>query len=122
DDSVTLSMEPKCRLSLGGVVGGTIAAPFAAAILKLADGSWVLRVGALVYLAGAIVSLQIPRGGKPIEAVTVLEEEELRASSIRLAGSGMGLLRGAVGFLTFLLAFELKDAGEPAWFFGLVIA
>jgi hypothetical protein len=121
DDDAAL-VKANSRLSLIGVVGSSIAAPPAAGILQLGGGSWVLRVGALVYLAGAVVSLQIPRGGRPIEAVTALEEEELRASSIRLAGSGMGLLRGAVGFLTFLLAFELKEAGEPAWFFGLVIA
>jgi predicted MFS family arabinose efflux permease len=34
----------------------------------------------------------------------------------------MGALRGAMGFLTFLLAFTLKQGGQPAWFFGLVLA
>jgi hypothetical protein len=121
DDDAAL-VRANSRLSLIAVVGSTLGAIPAAGILQLADGAWVLRVGAFVYLAGAVVSLQIPRGGVPIEAATPLEEEELRASSIRLAGSAMGLLRGAVGFLTFLLAFELKKAGEPAWFFGLVIA
>jgi hypothetical protein len=121
DDDAAL-VRANSRLSLIAVLGSSIGAIPAAGILQLSSGSWVLRTGAFVYLAGAVISLQIPRGGAPIAAATPLEEEELRASSIRLAGSAMGLLRGAVGFLTFLLAFELKEAGEPAWFFGLVIA
>ena len=31
-------------------------------------------------------------------------------------------MRAGVGFLAFFIAFNLKVGGEPAWFFGLVIA
>jgi MFS-type transporter involved in bile tolerance (Atg22 family) len=34
----------------------------------------------------------------------------------------MAVLRSGVGFVVFLLAFALKREGEPAWFYGLVIA
>ncbi len=33
----------------------------------------------------------------------------------------MGLLRGAVGFLAFLVVFALKRANAPSWEYGLVI-
>jgi MFS-type transporter involved in bile tolerance (Atg22 family) len=33
----------------------------------------------------------------------------------------MTVLRAAVGFLTFLAAFDLKRSGAPSWLFGLVI-
>ncbi|MGI8686828.1 MAG: hypothetical protein ACR2MO_17350, partial [Acidimicrobiales bacterium] len=33
-----------------------------------------------------------------------------------------GVLRASVGFLTFLVAFGLRRAGEPAWVFGIVLA
>jgi MFS family permease len=33
----------------------------------------------------------------------------------------MGLLRGAIGFLTFFLAFGLRDNDEPAWVFGAIL-
>jgi hypothetical protein len=33
----------------------------------------------------------------------------------------MAMLRGGVGFLAFFLAFQLKKAHEPAWFFGVVL-
>ncbi|MFM7065034.1 MAG: hypothetical protein ACKO04_16350, partial [Actinomycetes bacterium] len=36
------------------------------------------------------------------------EEEELRSAGVRSAASGMGTLRAAVGFVTFLLAFALR--------------
>jgi hypothetical protein len=34
----------------------------------------------------------------------------------------MSAMRACVGFLVFLLAFDLKVSGEPTWFFGFVIA
>jgi MFS family permease len=34
----------------------------------------------------------------------------------------MGLIRGAGGFLTFLLAFSLKRSHQPSWFDGIVVA
>jgi hypothetical protein len=34
----------------------------------------------------------------------------------------MGLMRGIVGFLTFLIAFYLRSQGAAAWEFGLVLA
>ena len=34
----------------------------------------------------------------------------------------MALLRGIVGFLTFLLAFSLRTDGSPTWHFGVVLA
>src|SRR5207247_552449 len=36
--------------------------------------------------------------------------------------SGMAVLRGAVGFLTFLLAFAFRRAQAPSWWFGVAIA
>src|SRR5207253_927105 len=38
-----------------------------------------------------------------------------------LVGGAMGLLRGAVGFLTFFLAFGLRHNDEAPWVFGLVL-
>ena len=39
-----------------------------------------------------------------------------------MAGSAMGLLRGIVGFLTLLLAFDFRGEGVPKWQFGVVAA
>jgi hypothetical protein len=39
-----------------------------------------------------------------------------------LAAGAMAVLRAGIGFLTFLLAFALREVGEPPWFFGLALA
>jgi hypothetical protein len=109
------------RLALIAVVGSTVGIIPAAAILKLTDASWVLRFGSIIYLLGALTALQIPRAKAVAPDETPLEKAELHAPAIILASSAMGVLRGAMGFLTFLLAFTLKAGGQPAWFFGLVL-
>jgi Na+/melibiose symporter-like transporter len=40
---------------------------------------------------------------------------------VLLAASAMAVLRAAVGFLAFLLAFSLRNEGAPAWWFGIVL-
>ena len=49
-------------------------------------------------------------------------DPHLRTAGIVLAASAMALLRGSVGFLTFLLAFALRRSHAPSWWFGLVLA
>ncbi len=109
------------RLAIISVVGGTIAAPFATAILKTVGAPWVLRIGMLVFLLGAVCAFGIPRAKEIGHAETAGEREALHARSIVIAGSAMGLLRGVVGFFTFFAAFALKKSHEPAWMFGVVI-
>jgi predicted MFS family arabinose efflux permease len=65
--------------------------------------------------------MRIPAAARPAPTETVEERQELAAPSIVFAGTAMAVLRGGVGFLTFLLAFLLKQAGQPAWFFGVVL-
>jgi hypothetical protein len=110
------------RLQLISVLAGTAAGSVAAAFLKTVGGAWVLRAGAFVFVAATIASFRIPRAQQVGEAETTEERRELHLSSIRAAGTAMGLLRGAVGFMTFFAALLLKQHGEPAWVYGFVIA
>jgi MFS family permease len=110
------------RLAIISVVGGAVGGLPAAGVYKLFGAEWSLVLAALVFVLASMLSWQIPRvetahGGPD----TPLEREELHAPSIILAGSAMGLLRGAVGFLTFFLAFGLRANDEAPWVFGLVI-
>ncbi len=109
------------RLALISILGGTLAAPLAASILQLTSAAWVLRVGSVVLFTGAVASLGIPRARGVSRPETAQQRELLQASSIVVAGTAMGLLRGVVGFFTFFAAFALKRSHEPAWMFGLVI-
>jgi hypothetical protein len=112
------------RLQLISVLAGTLAGSVAAGFLKTVGGSWVLRAGAFVFVVddGTIAAFRIPRASRAGDPETTEERRELHLSSIRAAGTAMGLLRGAVGFMTFFVALLLKQHGEPAWVYGFVIA
>ncbi|MCZ7527431.1 MAG: hypothetical protein M5U14_14240 [Acidimicrobiia bacterium] len=110
------------NLALISVVAGFVGGLPAAAILKLFGARWSLLLGTMVFLAAAFLALQIPRAARVGRGETPAEREEMQTASIVLAGTAMALLRGGVGFLTFLAAFLLKDAGEAAWVYGAVLA
>jgi hypothetical protein len=75
-----------------------------------------------VFAVGGFLALRIPQAERVAPPETVEEQVELHAPSIVFSGTAMAVLRGGVGFLTFFLAFRLKQAGEPTWFYGAVLA
>jgi hypothetical protein len=79
----------------------------------------VLVVAVAAYAAGTLASLRIPATQVADAPATAAESAELRGVGVILAASAMGLVRGTVGFLTFLLLFELRD--EPTWNLGAVL-
>ena len=111
------------RLALISVVAGFVGGAPAVIAYKLSgdNAAWSLGLATIVFIVASVLAWQIPKAETVDEPLNEMEKEELHAPSIILAGSAMALLRGGVGFLTFFLAFALRDAGEPAWFFGLVI-
>lgn len=109
------------RLALTGIVAGTIGAPIAAGMLKLFDGGWVLRAGAIVFLAASVLSLAVPRAKVVAQGETAADRSALHAPSIVRAGTAMGFVRGVVGFMTFFGAFVLKHDGYGAKEFGILI-
>jgi MFS-type transporter involved in bile tolerance (Atg22 family) len=112
------------RLTLAGVFGGAIAGLVAVGVLRLLGSSAVLIVGAAVYVLAARLVANVPTAVVPEVASSGGETAAgtPHLAAIRLSAVAMAVLRGGVGFLTFLLAFALKRDGEPAWFYGLVIA
>ena len=69
--------------------------------------------------AATLAALRIPRTQVAAAPATAAESAELRGVGVRLAASAMGLVRGIVGFLTFLLLFELRDG--DTWKLGAVL-
>lgn len=107
------------RLTLVGVMGGAVGGAAALIVMQIGGASWVLYLGIGVYAVAARLSSIVPARVAPPS-----EDDRgppVRLSGIRLASIAMAVLRGSVGFLVFLLAFELKRSDEPAWFYGLVI-
>ena len=110
------------KLALGSAVMGLVAAVPAVTVLKLAGAEWVVRLAAVVFAAAAIASLRIVQVRPDDPATRDLAREELRDAGIRLAAVCMGVLRGSVGFLTFLVAFTLRREEAPSWRFGAALA
>jgi hypothetical protein len=102
-------------------VTGGVALAAGAGLLAVAGAPAVLVAAAVGYLCATVLALRIPRPQVRL-ADPAVDEVGLRAAPLRLAANAMTVLRAAVGFLTFLLAFNLRVAGEPTWVFGVAIA
>ncbi|MDH3754517.1 MAG: MFS transporter [Acidimicrobiia bacterium] len=105
----------------------------------------------IAFAATTILAVQLPQTAVAAEPVDSTERLELRSSGIVLAGSAMGILRGIVGYMTFLVAFAFRggadgvdlsgvgtaagaglrnalgftvgsEGGVPAWKLGVVVA
>jgi MFS family permease len=114
-------VEANSRLALIGVLAGVLLGPIGAGLQTLTDAHWVLRLAALVNLVSVLAAFRIPKAAKTTPPAAPIERAELHAASIRLAATAMTVLRAAVGFLTFLAAFDLKRTHARPWLFGIVI-
>ena len=115
-------VQANSKLALGSAVMGLVAALPGVAVLELAGAEWVVRLAAAVFVAAAVASLRIVQVRPDDPAVRALAREELKDTGIRLAATAMGVLRGSVGFLTFLIAFSLRREDAPSWKFGAALA
>ncbi|MEY2476677.1 MAG: hypothetical protein QOG87_1992 [Actinomycetota bacterium] len=121
-DSEERLVEANAKLSLTGGVAGFVAAGPAVLILKLLGAPWVLGAGALVFLAGAVACLRIAPARVEQQSLGAEVKAELHHAGIRLAATSMAVLRAAVGFTTFLVAFVFRREDVPSWWFGIVLA
>ena len=115
-------VEANSKLSLiSGLAGFVVAIP-GVVVLQLGGSEWVLALAVVAFGVAAFLALKIPRTRIASEDAGEAEKRELRGAGILLAASAMALLRGIVGFLTFLLAFSLRNGDAPTWWFGVIIA
>ena len=110
------------KLSLLSGVMGVVAAIPGGIAYAVGGSEAVLVLAVAVFGTGAVVALRLPPTVVAAEPASQAEREELRGGGILLAASAMGLLRGIVGFVTFLLAFDLRGDDAPKWHFGAVVA
>src|SRR3954447_10444187 len=100
------------RLSLlSGVVGLVVGAP-AAGLVKVLGPESALILAVITSGTASALATRLARAAVAPEPADTVEEIELRGAGIVHAAEAMGLLRGVVGFLTFLLAFDLKGGGN----------
>ncbi len=139
------------RLGLLSSLTSLAASVPAIGVLELFGGAWVLRLDMVVFVIGTVVAFRLPvskrrRAPAPDDDAPVPmvadardardardawdEETPIGALGPRanthpeviLALSAMSILRGLVGFLTFLLAFSLHRNGNDAGWYGFMLA
>lgn len=101
------------RLSILSAVSGAVAGIPGVALLQLGGAEWVLGLGVIVFLVAAVMAYRIPATKVADRPVEQAERAELKGAGILVASSAMGYLRGAVGFITMLLAFDLRGGIDP---------
>jgi hypothetical protein len=105
-------VEANSKLSLLSALAGTAAVIPGGLLLWLGGSQWVCGLAAITFAAATAVGLRLPSSVVAIEPADETERAELRGGGILLAASAMALLRGLVGFLTFLVAFTLRGTYE----------
>jgi hypothetical protein len=110
------------KLALLSAIAGAVAVVPAGAVSLLFGSQWVVFLAVLLFTTAAVLAWKLPKEPVATSPADVAELEELRSAGIRLAATSMGMLRGSVGFVTFLLAFALRNADAPAWHYGIVVA
>lgn len=131
------------RLAVLASLAGFAAFPGGVLVLKI-GAAWDLRMAAVVFLAGTLAALRLPRRRLPRSSVllgaappTVVgardrsrgklaPEHQLfglgqRTSGVVAAISAMSVARACVGFVELFLAFGLRRAHAGTWWFGLLL-
>jgi hypothetical protein len=102
-------------------VGATLALAMGLIFLKAGGATAVLYLAAAVYVVCMFLNLRLPH--PPRDAIAPYEvavDRRGRIPRLRPAAVGTAGLRGASGFLLFLLAFALRRSGQPTYWFGVL--
>ena len=90
--------------------------------MKLGGAAWAVGVAALWLAAASVLAVSVPpSSARVLGPPTELEKGALSGAGLRVAASAMGLLRVAIGFLTLLVAFELRARRAAPFEFALVL-
>ncbi len=115
-------VQANSKLTTLSSIAVVIAAIPGGILYAIGGGKATVALGAVVFAVGTILALQLPPTKVAAEPEGEAERAELRSAGIRHASVAMSLIRGMVGFLSFMLAFDFKNAGSPLWELGLVAA
>lgn len=139
------------RLALISAVSGTLGIVVAAGVSLLGGPESAAVVATVGFVATTVLAVRVVPVVVAAEPQPDAERAELREAPVLLAAYAAAILRGLVGFVTFLLAFEFRggkdgldvstlgsaiggatatargiditgDPAAPAWHFGVVLA
>lgn len=95
---------------LGGLAGFAAAAP--GGLLLLAGPQYAAALCALVFAAATVSALRLPTTQVAVASPAPDEIAELRSTRVVLVATSMAVIRGIVGFVTMLIAFELRGGAQ----------
>jgi MFS family permease len=110
------------RLARLNVISGAVGAALGGAVLAVTHRpTLTLALACIAFTAAGIVSLMLPSITPHEELTPAAEYEELHAPTIVATSWAFTVIRAAVGFFTFGLAFALRRTSEPAWMYAAAI-
>ncbi|MDP6214849.1 MAG: hypothetical protein QGI41_07920, partial [Acidimicrobiales bacterium] len=104
-------VEANSKLALLSAISGMVGAGIGG-LAMLGASSWAANAAMVGFVATALFAVQLPRITVADQPASAGERAELRQAGILMAASAMAMLRAAVGFMTFLLAFEFRGGEE----------
>ena len=105
---------------IAGITGFIVAVP--AALLQFVGTEATLALGVIAFVGASLNARRLPAIAVAEFPAEQIETDELHLPVVLRAANAMRLLRGAVGFMFFHLAFWLrKEIAGTAWF-GFAIA
>lgn len=100
------------RLALLSSIAGPAGAATAGAFSVVGGPAVAAAIAMIGFIVSTVLAFQLPKvvvADSPVEA---LEKAELRDARILLAATSMAVIRGAVGFVTMLVMFELRGGKD----------
>lgn len=102
------------QLSIVSALSGGLAGIPGVILLRFGGGApSILILATVLFALGALFGFKIPATVVADSGPDEDEKAELRSTGIILAASTMAYVRGVVGFLTMLIAFELRGGVDP---------
>ncbi len=110
------------RLARVNIIAGAVGGVIGAVVLTVGSATLTLALASAAFFAAAAATSRIPDPHVPVIATPTVEYEELHAPRIVATAWAFTVVRAAVGFFSFGLAFALRRSSEPAWMYGAAVA
>ncbi|MDQ3470557.1 MAG: MFS transporter [Actinomycetota bacterium] len=109
------------RLARLNVIAGAIGGAIGAALLATTSPTMTLAVASAAFVAAGAATLRVVDRAPIALVPAAIEYEELHSPTIVASAWAFTVVRAAVGFFVFGLAFALRRGSEPAWMYGAAV-
>lgn len=110
------------RLARLNVLAGAVGGAIGGAVVALGSSTIALGLAAACFVGAAVATSRVPDPFEHEPVAVTVEYEELHAPRIVATAWAFTVVRAAVGFFTFGLAFALRRGSQPAWIYAAAVA